>query len=71
MTLRVTIQTTDHKGGTYPVFYTLDDGVSVGPVGELTLVSVRQCVALGGHPLEFRVYAPGTWREVNVEHTKD
>ena len=70
MTLKVTIQPTDHQGGLYPVFYALDDGVKVGEVGELVLVSARSTVV--GHasdvPTEFRIYAPGTWKEVNSEH---
>ena len=73
MTLKVTIQTvrnTAHSAdpdvlnaGAYPVFYALNDGVNVGQAGELVLTSV---VNRDGDPVEFRIYAPGTWKEVNA-----
>ncbi len=68
MTLKVTIQPTNHPGGNYPVFYALEDGVHVGAAGELHLVAGETD---GGTPLEFRIYAPGTWKEINVEQVND
>jgi len=46
-----------------PVYYALTNGVKVGPAGELTLVS--EC-NMHGVPLEYFIYAPGTWSEVSV-----
>jgi hypothetical protein len=69
MTLKVTIQPKDHQGGAWPVYYTEDDGVYVGPNGELQLVAGSSEET--GDPNEFRIYAPGTWKEVNVEQIND
>lgn len=75
MTLKVTIQPTGHTAndGRYPVYYTLNDGVTVGPAGELMLVSTRTgpISKVEGLAMEFRIYAPGTWREINVEEIVD
>lgn len=75
MTLKVTIQPTghNHTSGLYPVFYTLNDGVTVGPAGELMLVATRTgpLAEVEGLPTEFRIYAPGCWREINVEEIVD
>jgi hypothetical protein len=73
MTLKVTIQPTKHDSGNYPVFYALNDGVTVGPAGELKLVSTRTgpLAEVEGLATEFRIYAPGTWREINVEEIVD
>lgn len=68
MTLKVTIQPAGHDIGQYPVFYAMEDGVHVGAAGELHLVADE---TNGGSPLEFRIYAPGTWKEINVEQVND
>jgi hypothetical protein len=68
MALKATIQTTDYQCGLYPVFYALDNGVKVGSIGELVLVSARD---EADKPTEFRIYAPGTWKEVNVEYVNE
>jgi hypothetical protein len=54
--------------GSYPNYYTIDSGVKVGPAGELMLVAQE---ANDGTPLEFRIYAPGTWKEINVDQVND
>lgn len=63
--LKVTIQPLPVQDtGRYPTYYAVDTGsVKVGPAGELTLVASRE----EGYPTEFRIYAPGTWKEVNIE----
>jgi hypothetical protein len=66
--LKVTIQPTNHIG-TYPTYYVESDGVSVGMAGELTLVAGFSDE--DGTPSEFRIYAPGTWKEINVEQVND
>lgn len=58
MTLKVTIQPKPADGHLYPVYYTANDGVKIGLAGELTLTS-----ELG----KFRIYAPGTWAEIDAE----
>ena len=70
MTLKVTIKPEGHDIGNYPVYYTLNGalGVKVGHAGDLTLVASRDHF---GEPTEFRVYAPGSWKEINVEETDD
>jgi len=70
MTLKVTIQPTGHDIGKYPTYFAFNGpkGITVGPAGELTLVASRDQF---GDPSEFRIYAPGTWREINVEEVND
>jgi hypothetical protein len=63
--LKVTIKPTETINGAYPTYYTENKGVNVGPSGELTLVAGFS--EEDGTPVEFRVYAPGTWREINAE----
>ena len=67
MTLKVTIQPTVQDDEDDPVYYALNNGVEVGASGELLLVSDRRA----GKPIEFRIYGPGTWREINVELVDD
>jgi len=67
--LKVTIQPTVPVNGAYPVYYTENDGVNVGTGGELTLVAGFS--EEDGAPVEFRIYAPGTWKEVNVEEVNE
>ena len=68
MTLKVTIQPTGEWAGLYPTYYTLDDGVKVGQAGELMLISL---VDEKSNPLEFRIYAPGTWKDINATQAED
>jgi hypothetical protein len=70
MTLKVTIQPTGHETGKYPVYFTFNGpkGVSIGPAGELILVSEVDNL---NQPSGFRIYAPGAWKEINVEETND
>lgn len=63
--LKVTIKPTVDVLGTYPTYYTENDGVNVGMAGELTLVAGFN--EEDGSAREFRIYAPGTWKEINVE----
>lgn len=64
MTLKVTIQPMDVCDiNRYPVYYAGEGGVEVLPSGALQLTSRWQV----GWPAEFRIYAPGTWREINVK----
>jgi hypothetical protein len=67
--LKVTIQPTEPVNGAYPTYYVENDGVNVGPGGELTLVAAFS--AEDGAPTEFRIYAPGTWKEINAEQVND
>lgn len=63
MTLKALITlTTESKF--HDTYFTLEGGVSVGPAGELRLVAAAAPVS--GHSLQFRIYAPGTWQEVDV-----
>jgi hypothetical protein len=64
MTLKVTVQEMPDHGGDYPVYYALDGGVEVLPCGALQLTSMVH--PDDKKPVEFRIYAPGTWREANV-----
>lgn len=67
--LKVTIRPTEHVNGAYPTYFVEDDGVNVGTAGELTLVSA---FSDGGIlPVEFRIYAPGTWTQVDAEQVND
>lgn len=67
MTLKATIQTGDLVG-LYPTYFVEQDGVHVGQAGELTLVAGFD---EDSNPTEFRIYAPGTWKQVNVEQVND
>ena len=69
MTLRVVIQPAGDYVGNYPVFYTMDQpkGVTVGPAGELILVAEEN---ICDNASRFRIYAPGTWKEINVEEAE-
>jgi len=69
MNLKVTIQPTEPVNGAYPVYYVEHDGVSVGEAGELILVSSFN--EEDDSPVSFRIYAPGTWKEINVEEVND
>lgn len=61
MTLKATIKLMNSDSPIYDHYFTVEGGVIVGPAGELQLVASHNC-----DPLEFRIYAPGTWKEVNV-----
>lgn len=63
MTLKATITPTA-RSQFHDTYFTLEGGVSVGPTGELRLVAALAPVS--GHPLQFRIYAPGAWQEVDV-----
>ena len=67
--LKATIIPTNFAGGQYPGYYTENDGVKVGPAGELTLVAAFD--EKGINPQEYRIYAPGAWVEINVEQVND
>jgi len=67
--LKATIKPADHVNGAYPTYYVESDGVNVGVGGELTLVAAFSDD--GFLPVEFRIYAPGTWKEVNVEQVNE
>jgi len=71
--LKAIIKPTGHVNGTYPTYYIENDGVNVGPAGELTLVAAFADKESGwnGTPVEFRIYAPGTWAQVDVEQVND
>jgi hypothetical protein len=63
MTLKATITLT--AGSQFhDTYFTLEGGVIVGPAGELRLVAALAPVS--GHPLQFRIYAPRAWHEVDV-----
>jgi len=65
MALKVTIQPADLEfSGRYPTYFVPDaESVIVGPNGELKLVAESSG---DGQTAEFRIYAPGTWKEINV-----
>lgn len=67
--LKATIKPTEPVNGAYPTYYVENDGVNVGPGGELTLVA--SFGEEGFVPVEFRIYAPGTWTQVDVEQVND
>lgn len=56
------IPTNVQPGERYPTYIAMSGGISVGPAGDLLLASRKEY----GAPIEFRIYAPGTWKEVNV-----
>ena len=72
MTLRVSIKLPIPPGSTayatnpYDTYHALDDGVTVGPGGELKLVSSREKPICGGHDSEYHIYAAGAWLEASV-----
>ena len=71
MTLKVTINfASDFSKFGPTIFYATDkDSVIVGRSGELRVISVFD---RDNNPVEFRIYAPGTWAEVNTEwHDED
>lgn len=49
-------------------FYFSPGGVSVGPAGELILVSEKSEF---GHPIEGTIYAPGTWKDVSFNRADE
>lgn len=69
-TLKVTIIPSDMGWtGNYPTYLVdSEGGVGVGPAGELLLVAnfAKDANKKQLGPLDFRIYAPGTWKEVNV-----
>ena len=68
--LKATIQPSDPEfRGNYPTYYVEKDGVNVGPAGELILVAGFSDE--DDSPTEFRIYAPGAWKEINVEQVND
>ncbi len=69
MAYRVTIQPTGDWFGQYPTYYVKDDGVTVGPAGELILLSAE--TDGDGKPVKFRIYGPGMWKEINAEQLED
>jgi hypothetical protein len=56
------------NGDSEPAIYCVQDGVNVGRAGELVLISSRNDLGLA---TEMQIYAPGTWREVNVQEEDD
>jgi hypothetical protein len=66
--LKVIIQPGGAHVGLYPVYKVLDDGIHVGPGGELILEAE---IDMNGNMTEGRIYAPGAWKEVTVEKTTD
>lgn len=61
--LKVIIQPLPEVPGTYPTYFVKSRrNVQIGTAGELILVSQGSA----DNPQEFRIYAPGTWKEVNV-----
>lgn len=64
MTLKVIIQPGDGHAGMYPVYKVMNDGIHVGPGGELILASK---IDVNGNMIEGRIYAPGAWKEINIE----
>lgn len=68
--IKVTVQENPHSGGNYPTYYIVNDGVVVGPAGDLTLISMWHPDD-NQVPVEFRIYAPGTWKEINATYVED
>jgi hypothetical protein len=69
MTFKVIIKPNGHEVGAYPTYFVERDGVQVGPSGDLTLVSAFS--EEDGSPLEFRIYAPGAWIQIDVSEVND
>jgi hypothetical protein len=53
---------TTADGKEEPGFYFVPGGVSVGPAGDLMLVSEK---GPSGAPIEGTIYAPGTWKSIS------
>jgi len=67
--LKVTIRPIEPVNGAYPTYYIENDGVNIGPAGELTLVASFSDE--DATPVEFRIYAPGTWAQIDAELVND
>lgn len=69
MALKVTIHPSDSDfRGNYPIYFTFNNGVEVLPCGALKLTADRDA---DGNSTTFRIYAPGAWKEVNIEDAGD